>query len=225
MTCSLNGQNFKSKAPRPCVIIRLLVSYKRLLQIYLRRNKRLTFHSPLTTDILQCSRPLILAAKSDDCLHVVPPDPRPQKDSLEMPQQPTVWISHLPSFRPPVCSVRPTVCLQPRRLQDTGRTASDRVGERNGIKQRVKMVGGTAAGSQPKAVFHCRLSWQVLTGPRWQTGCSPVTTSPRPVCQSIYYKTNPTTPPAPPKLPTANMIQSKGGSNERKPKQTQELLV
>lgn len=54
----------------------------------------------------------------------------------------------------------------------------------------------------------------------------PVTTSPYPVrCVNQYItKPSPTTP-APPKLPTANMIQSEGDSNERKPKQTQEFLL
>lgn len=102
-----------------------------------------------------------------------------------------------------------------------------------GLKKESNWLAGQKQTVNPKRptdiVSHCRLSWQVLTGPRWRTGCSPVlpvTTSPYPVrCVNQYItKPSPTTP-APPKLPTANMIQSEGDSNQRKPKQTQEFLL
>lgn len=140
MTCSVNGQHSKKKAPGPCVIISLLVSHKRLLQIYLRGNKRLTFHSPLTTHILQRSRPLShfpatfwLERAITGCA-LLPPRPVPPGG---FPGKATARNSQLPlTGGPPVCSVNPTVCLKPRRLQDTGRTTSARVRERNRIKKK-----------------------------------------------------------------------------------------
>lgn len=107
------------------------------------------------------------------------------------------WVAgNLPLLTEPFhLSLSPgQVCFQVLHRQEYIFSLFWPVGElqKTGVK-----LGGRIADNQKQPsdiVFHLRLFWQALTGPHWQTGCSPVlpvTTSPYPVLCVNHRVTTP----------------------------------
>lgn len=176
-------------------------SHKRPLQICLRGNKRITFHSPPTTHILHCSHPppplpdnisAFFFSVINVCMLLSPPLPNSQKDSLGNATATCCGVS-----RPQPeghSAAQPTSGLRDYKIQAELPLVRSESG--TGLKKESKWLVGQQQTVNPKRpgniVFHVRLSWQVLTGPRWQTGCSPALSLHRltPSCVSITILQN-----------------------------------
>lgn len=138
-----------------------------------------------------------------------PPFPNSQKDSLGNATATCCGVSRLqPEGH---SAAQPASGLRDYKIQ----AELPPIGSESGtaLKKESKWLVGQQQTGNPKRpgniVFHGRLSWQVLTGPRWQTGCSPAPSLHRltPSCVSITILQNrgseipsPTHPP-PPRAP------------------------